>query len=196
MGARLLAPGRQRISVGSGSLGAGKPTREWTQGQSASGAQAAYVPSPPASLETGPNGPAPSANVFWSPGSWYWQENRYVWRPGFWAAVQPNWVWIPAHFVWTPGGYLFVEGYWDMPLANRGLMFAPVYYAQPVYLQPAYVYTPSITIAAPGLMANLFVQPNYGSLRFWRLLRPELRKCGYRPLVLVHLRVGTGPACL
>ena len=53
-----------------------------------------------------------------------------------------------------------------MPLANRGLMFAPVYYAQPVYLQPAYVYTPSITIAAPGLMANLFVQPNYGHYVF------------------------------
>ena len=53
-----------------------------------------------------------------------------------------------------------------MPLANRGLMFAPVYYAQPVYLQPAYVYTPSITIAAPGLMANLFVQPNYGHYCF------------------------------
>jgi len=136
------------------------------QGQAAAGAQASYMPPPPASLETGPNGPAPSANVFWSPGSWYWQENRYVWRPGFWAAVQPNWVWIPAHFVWTPGGYLFIEGYWDMPLANRGLMFAPVYYAQPVYLQPAYVYTPSITIAAPGLMANLFVQPNYSHYCF------------------------------
>ncbi len=136
------------------------------QDQAASGAQAAYLPPPPASLETGPNGPAPSANVFWSPGSWHWQDNRYVWRPGFWAAVQPSWVWIPAHFVWTPGGYLFVEGYWDMPLANRGLMFAPVYYAQPVYLQPAYVYTPSITIAAPGLMANLFVQPNYSHYCF------------------------------
>ncbi len=135
-------------------------------GQAGAGPQASYMPPPPASLETGPNGPAPSANVFWSPGSWYWQENRYVWRPGFWAAVQPNWVWIPAHFVWTPGGYLFVEGYWDLPLANRGLMFAPVYYAQPVYLQPAYVYTPSITIAAPGLKASLFVQPSYSHYCF------------------------------
>jgi WXXGXW repeat (2 copies) len=134
--------------------------------QAASGPQAAYLPSPPASLETGPNGPAPMANVFWSPGSWYWQENRYVWRPGFWAAVQPSWVWIPAHFVWTPAGCLFVEGYWDMPLASRGLIFAPVYYAQPVYLQPAYVFTPSITIATPGLVANLFVQPSYSHYCF------------------------------
>src|SRR5271157_4581081 len=128
--------------------------------------QASYMPAPPASLETGPNSPQPGPGVFWSPGSWYWQENRYVWRPGFWAAVQPNWVWIPPHYVWTPGGYLFVEGYWDLPLANRGLMFAPVYYPQPVYLQPAYVYTPTITIATGGLVANLFVQPGYGHYCF------------------------------
>src|SRR5208283_3213710 len=46
------------------------------------------------------------------------------------------------------------------------LMFAPVYYPQPVYLQPAYVFTPSITIATPGLVANLFVQPGYGHYCF------------------------------
>ena len=70
------------------------------------------------------------------------------------------------HYVYTPGGYLFVEGYWDLPLANRGLIFAPVYYPQPVYLRPAYVFTPSITIATPGLVANLFVQPAYGCYCF------------------------------
>jgi hypothetical protein len=80
--------------------------------------------------------------------------------------VQPSWVWIPAHYVWTPGGYLFVEGYWDLPLASRGILFAPVYYPQPVYLQPTYVFTPSITIATPGLVANLFVQPGYGHYCF------------------------------
>jgi hypothetical protein len=134
--------------------------------QSAVQTPASYLPPPPASLETGPNSPAPSPGVFWSPGSWYWQENRYVWRPGFWAAAQPSWVWIPAHFVWTPGGYLFVDGYWDLPLASRGILFAPVYYPQPVYLQPSYVFTPSITIATPGLVANLFVQPGYGHYCF------------------------------
>jgi hypothetical protein len=134
--------------------------------QPAGGTDAAYLPAPPASLETGPNSPAPSANVFWSPGSWDWQDQRYLWRPGFWAAVQPSWVWIPAHFVWTPGGYLFVGGYWDLPLANRGMLFAPVYYPQPVYMKPAYVFTPSITIATGGLVANLFVQPSYGHYCF------------------------------
>jgi hypothetical protein len=149
--------------------GAWVPLRQAASGpqaQTAPQTQSAYVPAPPASLETGPNSPAPSANVFWSPGSWYWQDTRYVWRPGFWAAVQPSWVWIPPHYVWTPAGTLFVEGYWDLPLASRGILFAPVYYAQPVYLQPAYVYTPAITIASSGLTANLFVQPGYNHYVF------------------------------
>jgi hypothetical protein len=128
--------------------------------------QASYLSAPPASLEQGPNSPQPAGNVFWSPGSWYWQADRYVWRPGFWAAVQPSWLWVPPHYVWTPGGFLFVEGYWDLPLASRGVMFAPVYYPQPVYLQPAYVFTPSITIATPGLVANLFVMPRYSHYCF------------------------------
>jgi hypothetical protein len=137
--------------------GAWVPVAQSSGGQG----QASYLPAPPASLEAGPNSPAPGGSVFWTPGSWYWQDTRYVWRPGFWAAVQPSWVWIPAHFLWTPGGYLFVEGYWDLPLAARGILFAPVYYARPVYLQPAYVFSPSITIATSGLVANLFIQPSY-----------------------------------
>ncbi|WP_165234255.1 YXWGXW repeat-containing protein [Aquisphaera insulae] len=132
----------------------------------AGGGQAQYLPAPPASLENGPSSPSPGANVFWSPGSWFWQGDHYAWRPGFWAAVQPQWVWVPAHYVWTPGGFLFVEGFWDLPLAERGVLFAPVYYPQPVYVQPGFVFTPSITIATPGLVANLFVQPSFGQYCF------------------------------
>ena len=127
----------------------------------ASQGQAAYLPAPPASLEAGPSSPAPGAGVFWTPGKLVLARHPLRLAPGFWAAVQPSWVWIPAHYVWTPGGYLFVEGYWDLPLASRGILFAPVYYAQPVYLQPAYVFSPSITIATSGLVANLFIQPSY-----------------------------------
>lgn len=154
---------------------AGAPT------QPQASTQASYLPPPPQSLETGPNGPAPGPNVFWSPGNWHWQGERYVWRPGFWAASQSSWVWVAPHSVYTPGGYLFVEGYWDLPLANRGMLFAPVYYPQPVYLQPAYVFTPSITIATPGLVANLFVQPAYGCYCFGDYYSPSYLAVGIYP---------------
>jgi len=126
-------------------------------GQASKQGQPSYLPPPPQSLETGPTTPQPSPNVAWTPGYWSWQGTNYVWRPGFWGAVQPNWIWIPAHYVWTPSGYLFVAGYWDLPVANRGLMFAPVYYPQPVYAQPNFVFTPSISIVGSAVTANLFV---------------------------------------
>ena len=44
-----------------------------------------YLPEPPATVETGPNIAAPSADDTWLPGCWVWQQNRYAWRPGFWA---------------------------------------------------------------------------------------------------------------
>ena len=132
------------------------------QGQS----QASYLPPPPQSLESGPNTPQPGPNVAWTPGYWSWQQGGYVWRPGFWAAVQTNWIWIPAHYVWTPSGYLFVPGYWDLPVANRGLMFAPVYYPQPVYAQPGFVFTPSISIVGSAVTGNLFVQASTNQYLF------------------------------
>ena len=69
----------------------------------------------------------------WLPGCWIWQQDRYVWRPGFWANVQSDWVWIPAHYVWAPRGYVFVDGYWDYSVARRGVLFAPVYFNSNVY---------------------------------------------------------------
>ena len=135
-------------------------------GPASGSSQATYLPSPPASLEAGPNTPPPSPNAAWTPGYWSWQQGGYAWRPGFWAAVQPNWIWMPAHYVWTPAGYLFVPGYWDLPVANRGLLFAPVYYPQPVYAQPGFVFAPTISIVGSAVTANLFVQASTNQYLF------------------------------
>ena len=143
--------------------------------------QQSYLPPPPASLEAGPNTPQPSANVSWTPGFWSWQASGYAWRPGFWAAVQPNWIWMPAHYVWTPSGYLFVPGYWDLPVANRGLMFAPVYYPQPVYAQPNFVFTPSISIVGPAVTANLFVQASTNQYLFGNFYAQNFVSVGITP---------------
>jgi WXXGXW repeat (2 copies) len=143
--------------------------------------QQSYLPPPPASLETGPNTPQPSANVSWTPGYWSWQASGYAWRPGFWAAVQPNWIWMPAHYVWTPSGHLFVPGYWDHPVANRGLMFAPVYYPQPVYTQPNFVFTPSISIVGSAVTANLFVQASTNQYLFGNFYAQNFVSVGITP---------------
>src|SRR5262245_18422987 len=73
---------------------------------------------------------------------------------------------MPAHCVWTPGGFLFVPGYWDLSVANRGLLFAPVYYPQPVIAQPGFVFTPTITIVGSALTANLSVQASTNQYLF------------------------------
>jgi hypothetical protein len=103
---------------------------QWTPGfwAAANQEQLQYLPEPPASLEEGPSGPPPSDDSIWTPGTWLWQDDRYVWRPGSWVGFQPDWTWVPAQYVSTPGGYIFNEGYWDYPLAQRGQAFAPVYF--------------------------------------------------------------------
>src|SRR5919201_1599446 len=53
--------------------------------------------------------------------------SSYVWRAGYWARVQPGYVWVAAHYRWTPGGYVYIAGYWDLAVARRGVIYAPVY---------------------------------------------------------------------
>src|SRR6516164_5211398 len=48
--------------------------------------QVQYLPSPPPTIDQGPAAPAPDANSIYVPGSWVYQTNRYLWRPGFWTA--------------------------------------------------------------------------------------------------------------
>ena len=145
-----------------------------------------YLPAPPQSLEAGPNIPAPQADAVWAPGIWSWQQDQYLWRPGYWVNPQPNWLWVPAHYVWTPSGYLFVNGYWDHTIARRGTLFAPVYFSQPVYNQPSFAYSPTISLLAGGLLANLFVRPSYGSYYFGDYYASNYANSGIYPWYSFH----------
>lgn len=133
----------------------------WTQGfwGPLDQGQLRYLPAPPASLEVGASGPPPSPDSIWTPGTWVWQDNRYVWQPGTWVDFQPEWVWNPPEYFSTPSGYVYNDGYWDRPLLDRGQAFAPVYYQQPVYRQPGYHFTPSLALVASALASSLFVRP-------------------------------------
>jgi hypothetical protein len=84
--------------------------------------QIQYHAAPPKSQEAGPETPAPSPDHFYLPGYWIARGGDFAWQAGYWAQRKPGWVWTPAHYSWTPAGAAFVAGYWDYPLASRGLL--------------------------------------------------------------------------
>lgn len=147
---------------------------QWSPGFWSAGelTEADYLPYPPESLEQGPTSAAPSADSFWIPGAWLWQDNRYAWRAGYWYAGKENWVWCPSHYLYTPRGSIFVQGYWDYPLANRGLLYAPVYWPNNGYRR-GYAYRPYNLIDTTLLLSSLFIDRGYnsyyyGSPRYFR----------------------------
>lgn len=120
----------------------------------------AYLPAPPDSLEQGPSSPAPDNNHFYIPGYWRYQNTDYQWVPGYWAETQPGWVWTPVQYCWTPNGYVFTGGYWDYTLMNRGYLFTPVRYTQPLYTSPNYFYRPRYLVdTGETLLIHLFMGP-------------------------------------
>ncbi|MCX5654411.1 MAG: YXWGXW repeat-containing protein [Planctomycetota bacterium] len=120
-----------------------------------------YQAPPPANLEAGPPGPPPADTYIWVPGYWFWTGYQYVWQPGHFAIAQPNWAWIPAHYVYSPRGCIFVAGYWDYPIARRGILFAPAWFGRGVYLRPGFRYSPAVVIDMDVLVINLFARPQY-----------------------------------
>ncbi len=141
-----------------------------------------YLPeAPPPSLDSGPSVPAPDDNSIYVPGSWIYRETRYLWRPGFWIGAQPGYVWTPASYCATPSGYLFVDGYWDRCLEDRGLLFAPVCFTQPLWQNPGWAYQPNYCIGTDGLLASLFVRPRWGHYYFGDYYGNAYLGAGYRP---------------
>jgi len=136
---------------------------QWVSGfwASATQSQVQYVDQPPASLENGPTVPAPDDSSIYVPGCWFFQAGQWAWRAGYWLEPKPGWVWTPSHYCYTPAGYVFVDGYWDYPLEDRGLLFAPVYFTQPLWQTPGWFYQPSYCVGFDGLLASLFVGPHH-----------------------------------
>jgi hypothetical protein len=136
---------------------------------------------PPPSLDNGPSVPPPNDDSIYVPGCWDYRETRYLWRPGFWTAAQPGFVWTPASYCATPSGYLFVDGYWDYPLENRGLLFAPVCFNQPLWQNPGWGYQPSWCLSPDALLGCLFVRPGWGHYYFGDYYGGSYLRAGYRP---------------
>ncbi|MGO9110970.1 MAG: hypothetical protein ACLP9L_17245 [Thermoguttaceae bacterium] len=177
---RDLPPGRQWVPGYWGKSGQGF---QWTSGYWADAqvTNVAYLPEPPASAEAGPNIAAPAPDNLWLPGSWIWQQNRYAWRPGFWAGAQSDWDWVPAHYVWARRGYVFVDGYWDYSIGRRGVLFAPVYFSESMYAQPGFSYSPA-TVIDLGVFSNyLFLRPQYQHYYFGDYYAANYQAAGFYP---------------
>jgi len=156
------------------------PVAESAQPGTATQAELEYLPEPPPSIEAGPSTPAPSAESVYLPGTWVHRE-RYFWQPGCWTDNQPGWVWTPASYRWTAAGYVFVDGFWDRPLEDRGVLFPPVAFAPEVYAAPGYAYTPSFAIQEQALFGSLFVGRGRGSYFFGDYFDQQYINAGYTP---------------
>jgi hypothetical protein len=139
------------------------------------------VPEPPAPLETTPSLPAPDDDSTYVPGTWVYRDTRYLWRPGYWAPFRPGLVWVPARYLWTPSGYIFIDGYWDLPLESRGLLFSPVAFNGTPWIDPAWCYRPSFVVSVGALFDSCFYRPRWGHYYFGDYYGPSYTRLGYRP---------------
>ncbi|HTK74134.1 MAG TPA: hypothetical protein VL371_02690, partial [Gemmataceae bacterium] len=137
-----------------------------------------YVPPPPEPIpESVPA--APNDQSAYVPGTWVYTSNRYMWRPGYYVAYQPGWVYTPARYYWTPGGYVFVDGYWDYPLHQRGLLFAPLRVTTAV--ATGFRYVPTVVINPDVLVTSLFVRPATRTYYFGDYFENRYTLAGYTP---------------
>jgi hypothetical protein len=157
---------------------------QWVAGfWGAESADLTLLPNPPTEPDVPAPAAAPSDDSFYVPGCWVYRDLRYLWRPGYWLAVRPNWIWQPAHYVWTPAGCLFVDGYWDYPLGQRGLLFAPAAIDLTVALRPGWCFTPSYCVPPDFLPTALFVRPRWGHYYFGDYFGPTCVRAGFTPWV-------------
>src|SRR5262245_43550012 len=150
-----------------------------------------FLPPPPAPVESGPSVPAPGPDYSFVPGTWVYREARYLWRPGVWVRPRPGWVWTPARYCWTPSGYIFVDGFWDFPLRDRGVLFAPVAIDRRVWARPGWAFRPRYVCYENALVSALFVRPDHGHYYFGDYFDRRYERRGF--VSWVDFRAGRAP---
>jgi hypothetical protein len=146
-----------------------------------------YLPAPPAAPETAAPGAPPNADSFYIPGQYVWRGDSYAWRAGYWGRVQPGYVWVPAHFRWSPYGYIYINGYWDLALSRRGVMYAPVV-IDPNVVGVEYVYTPTYVVPHTVVVDAFFVRPCCCHYYYGDYYGPAYHNCGYETVVVYNRR--------
>jgi hypothetical protein len=135
------------------------------------------LPPPPDPIAESPS-PAPDEDSGYAPGTWVYNESRYMWRPGFWHRYRPGWAWISSSYVSTPAGYVFVDGYWDYDFEHRGLLFAPVVFDRGVFGRRGWAYRPSYVVNSDFLMGALFADVASQQYYYGDYFDPSYRRRG------------------
>lgn len=172
--------------------------REWSPGKWAAGKDGKFaytpgfwrptdmnswridLPEPPATVEAGPNTPSDNPDAHWIPGAWEFRGEKYVWRPGYWAKPYGELLWTPPQYLATTHGFAHVPGYWDYPLEDRGLLYAPVCFTQPLWATPGWAYRPRFAVGlgfgngwgAGGFFTSLYIGPGFNNYYFGNFGRP------------------------
>jgi hypothetical protein len=183
---RTLPPGKQWVA---GYWRQAGDQWQWVGGywshvvQETADQEVTYYPAPPPPPTTAPIGEPPTPDSFYVPGSWVWAGDRYAWRSGYWAKVQPGYVWVPGHYRWTPSGYIYIAGYWDYAIAQRGVIFAPVV-VDPAMVSVGFVYTPTFVVRDHVIIDSLFIRPSVGFYYFGDYYGPAYREWGFTSAVV------------
>jgi hypothetical protein len=140
-----------------------------------------YVDQPPAPLATEPSVPPPEDNSMYVPGYWAYANGAFAWRTGFYSPYRPGRVWLGPRYVWTPSGYVFVGGYWDYPLEDRGLLFAPVWFNRPLWATTGWNYRPEYVVLRNALFDSLFWRSGWNHYYFGNFYGPTYARLGFQP---------------
>lgn len=159
----------------------------WTAEARGDDQKVTYLPEPPKAPQIAAPGKPPGEDSFYVPGSWVWTGDRYFWRAGYWARMQPGYVWVPDHFRWTPSGYVFIPGYWDLALKNRGILYAPVI-IRPSVVTVGFTYTPAYAVRDTVVVDALFVRPSHCHYYFGDYYGPTYTTLGYESCVVYSRR--------
>jgi hypothetical protein len=140
-----------------------------------------YVPEPPAPLETEPSLPPTAEDSSWVPGNWVYRDTRFVWRPGYWSPYRADRVWVAPRYNWTPIGYTYNDGYWDYPLEDCGLLFAPVYFHQPFWNTAGWFWRPWHVVNFGLIYDSCFTHHGFSHFYFGNYYGSRYHGLGYRP---------------
>jgi hypothetical protein len=141
-----------------------------------------FVEPPPNNPDLGPTTPAPDAESFYIPGTWFYGNQGYYWREGYWAGVRPGLIWVPACYFWTPYGWAFTNGYWDYALADRGLLFAPICITGGTFIG-GFTYRPCFAVSFGVFAGSLFCHTHCGHYFFGNYYGSTHAGFGYVPWV-------------